>query len=109
MSTLGRKAMKKTLKRLKKDAFDKTKDYIKTFDELQKDEDELDKEERELLDLIVNLTYPVFSSLLRYIHALQDYSLELDEEWDKLLKSVEARQSKPMQKKEEAKKTKYID
>ena len=101
--------MKKTLERLKKDAFDKTKDCIDTFDKLQKDEDELDKEERELLDLIVDLTYPVFSSLLRYIHALQDYSLELDEEWDKLLKSIEeAQQPKPTQKKEEAKKTSYI-
>lgn len=107
MSTLGRKAIRKTLERLKKEAFRNTDDCVKMFGELRKEgEDEMDRGEQRLLDLVSDYLYDAIRSLLRYIQALQDYSLELDETWNNLLKTVE--QAKPAQKKEEAKKTSYI-
>jgi hypothetical protein len=43
-----------------------------------------------------------------YIQALEDYGGELDEEWDKLLKSIEqVEQSKPAETKDSKKKTQY--
>ena len=107
MSTLGRKAMKKTLERLKLDALKATDNYLSLTGKLiaqEKDEEMLD-----FLGMIIERSHPMIVSLSRYIQALEDYGYELDEEWDKLLKSIEeAQQPKPTQKKEEAKKTSYI-
>jgi len=106
MSTLGRKAMKKTLERLKKDAMGNTKNFIDLFADLEKEVDSMSSEEQDLFILVIQPSLLAIKSLLRYVQALKDYGYELDEAWDKLLKTVE--QAKPIQKKGEAKKTSYI-
>ena len=113
MSTLGRKAMKKTLERLKEDALSNTRqcaDFVKVlFRKLEEERGKMDEDTQSLFALLLNFSGDAVLSLLRYIQALEDYGYELDEEWDKLLKSIEeAQQPKPTQKKEEAKKTSYI-
>lgn len=106
MSTLGRKAMRKTLERLKEDAMGNAKFLMDLFVDLSKEIDSMSREEQDLFDLIIGPSYRATKSLLRYVQSLEDYGYELDEAWDKLLKTVE--QVKPAQKKEEAKKTSYI-
>ena len=106
MSTLGRKAMKQTLERLKKDAMGNTKFVTNLFVDLLKEMDSMSREEQDLVNLVTEPSLRAIKSLLRYVQSLKDYGYELDEAWDKLLKTVE--QVKPAQKKEEAKKTSYI-
>ena len=108
MSTLGRKAMKKTLEELKENASRDTKDCFKLFEKGMKASDRMKKDMRTKFLLIMDRASTAIASLMTYTQALEDYGYELDEEWDKLLKRAEAQQSKPMQKKEEAKKTSYI-
>ena len=101
MSTLGRKAIKKTLERLRKDALSDTGKCLNTFDKFLKKIDEMSKEERKLLEVLTEYTPRAVISLLRYIQALEDYGYELDEEWDRLLQTVKQTQerTKPTQKK----------
>ena len=99
MSTLGRKAIRRTLERSKKEALKDVDIYIAA---------------RQKPDKMANVVYRAnmaISSLISYIMSLEDYNLELDEAWDKLLKSAEQAQKgkpKPVLEKGEAKKTSYI-
>ena len=99
---------------MKKDAFASTRqcnDYLKELvRRLLKERGEMDEEARGLLVVVMNFSSDAIFSLLRYIQALEDYGYELDEEWDKLLKSIEQTreaQPKPIQK-EGKKKPSYI-
>jgi len=115
MSTLGRKAMKKTLERLEKNAKDDMKRYVKARGIVNKDP----KNRAKLSNLIFKANMAIVS-LIDYAETLYDYCSELDEHWDKkeenemkklvglIRKSGEQKQPKPIQKKEEAKKTPYI-
>ena len=85
--------MKKTLERLKKDAFGDVDLCLSAFEESWKEMDEMSKEERDLLDLFSEYIPRAVLSLLRYVQALEDYGYELDEEWDKLLKRIEQAQA----------------
>ena len=100
MSTLGRKAMKKTLKRLREDALGATGDYLSLVKKLRAQDKS--EEMETLLGKIIDRSHPMIISVLRYIQALEDYGYELDEEWDKLLKTIEQAQegkkSKPVKK-----------
>lgn len=105
MSTLGRKAMRKTLKRLKKIAKRQIDKYIEIRDKI------IGKHVSETVLVTVTRGDKTIASLIDYVKALEDYSLELDEAWDELLKSIKETQQgkpKPIQKKEEGKKTTYI-
>ena len=116
MSTLGRKAMKRTLKRQEKNVINDANRYFEIRDIVSKDP----KNPAKVLTLIFHANAAIVT-LIDYAETLHDYCSELDEHWDKkedeemkeLLKlireSSEQKQPKPMQKKEEAKKTKYID
>ena len=94
--------MRKMLERLKKDARDSIDDFLNVNKKLEKD---LNRAGHFLALSCVD----VVIASLRYIQALEDYGGELDEEWDKLLKSIEqVKQSKPAERKEDKKKTSYI-
>ena len=104
MATLGRKAMKRTLKRLKEDAVSKTKQCYGFMEEMIKLLDEegsrMNGKSQAFLQLIT-MAQDATTSLLRYIQALEDYGYELDEEWEKLLESI--KQAKSVEKKEGSK------
>ena len=104
MSTLGRKAMKKTLERLKKEAFSNLNLCVDTFNDFNEEREEMSEEEQELLDLLRRVTFSAVRPCLHYIAALEDYGYELDEEWNKLLKSIEQDQ---IAQKEGKRKTSY--
>jgi len=94
--------MRRTLERLKKDAFSRLKEFLNRSEKLTNDFNPAG-------DLIVINAMQTFNAFIRYIRSLEDYTGELDEEWDKLLKSVEqAVQEKPTERKEDKKKTSYI-
>lgn len=94
--------MKKTLERLKDDANSSVDDFIRYSEMLAKN---LNSAGRKVL---ANGAKTIVACI-RYIQALEDYGGELDEEWDKLLKSIEqTAQEKPTAKKEDKKKTSYI-
>ena len=97
MSTLGRKAMKKTLKRLVKNAIE---NVMKFYEESAK----IDTTKKPAGTLYF-LANRAIVSLVEYIMPLEDYSTELDEAWNKLLK--QARQPKPKPQKEGKKKPSY--
>lgn len=113
MSTLGRRAMKKTLKRLRAEASRTLKDYLKSLKEIR-DETDYSKHTTNLGTFFVNATFLV-NSLIDYIHALQDYLSELDEHWDKkeeeemkkLINLIKETAPKSVEK-DEATKTSYI-
>ena len=102
MSTLGRETMRKTLKRLKNDAYDIIDEFLDSHRKLRKS---LNREGHLLsIDAL-----DAIDACIRYIETLEDYGYELDKKWDKLLKSIEqTKESKPVQRKEETKKTSYI-
>lgn len=92
--------MKKMLKRLKKEARSEINEFLDTDLRLMKN---LSQAGHKLALRGID----AITACIRYIEALEDYGYELDEEWDKLLKTIqEAQQGKPVQK--EAKKTTYI-
>ena len=79
--------MKKTLERLKAIAHSDIEGCSSTFSgliEIKKTETE-----KKLFDLLFLNTFNALRSALNYIQALEAYGYELDEEWDKLLKSIE--------------------
>ena len=81
--------MKKTLERLKIDAFKNAKECFEfmkeLIDMLRKEGGNVDEETRDTLILLMELSYEAIARLTMYIQALEDYGYELDEEWDKLL------------------------
>lgn len=89
MSSLGRKALKKTLERLKKDATRNLDRCVTMFEETQDDYDKLSTGQKKLYERIFRSTMPAVGSAIRYIQALEDYGYELDDAWDKLLRTVE--------------------
>ena len=93
--------MKKTLDRLKEDTVRSLKVLI--------DADEKSKNKTNKVGRIIILqAYNTLAAFIQYVEALEDYCGELDEEWDKLLKSVEqAKQGEPTKKKEDKRKTQY--
>ena len=107
MSTLGRKAMKKTLERLKKDALRNADNCLTVFKTQWDKIDEMSKEGRKLLDELTEYTPRAVISLLRYIQALEDYGYELDEEWDKLLERSRKAQEQAQAVQKEKKKPPY--
>jgi len=114
MSTLGRKAMRKTLKRLRANANRNLKDYLKALKEIRDTQDAVERQIKERTFMVPAIF--LVNSLFDYIAALQDYLSELDEHWDKkeeeemkkLINLIKETGSKSV-KKDEAKKTKYID
>ena len=85
--------MRKTLKRLKKDALGEVKEFIDTDKRLMK---RLTREGH----MVVLDALDAIYACIRYIEGLEDYGYELDEKWDKLLKTVEqTKQGKPDRKK----------
>ena len=104
MSTLGRKAMKKTLKHLKEDALKATKNCLDDFETQLKKYDNMSETDQELVYSLRIVAGHAIVRLLRYIQALEDYGYELDEKWDKLLKTIgQARAGKPKSLKKEKK------
>ena len=57
------------------------------------------KDDRDTILHVLRYMNTALRSLMRYIQTLEDYGYELDEKWDNLLKTVEAKQSKPTEKK----------
>jgi len=101
--------MRKTLERLKKEAYHDAEGYFEFLGNIWKDAKKMSEDMEDILDMFSRYSYDAVSSLMRYVQALEGYGYELDEEWDKLLKSIkEARHGKPVPKKEETKKTSYI-
>lgn len=108
MSTLGRKAMKKTLERLKEDALTDVENCLSVFKKQWDKIDELSKEKKDLLNLLTEYTPRAIISLLRYVQGLEAYGYELDEEWDKLLeRSRKAQEQSQAVQKEGKKKPSY--
>ena len=107
--------MKKTLKRLEKNAIDDMDRYVKARDIVNKDP----KNHAKLLKLIFYANTAIVT-LIDYAETLYDYCSELDEHWDKkeenemkklielIRKSGEQKQTKPIHKKDDTKKTSYI-
>jgi len=95
MSTLGRKAMKKTLEHLKKDVIRSMKYFKQEFLK------SMEENPNEQTARIGRLASETIHSLITFIVALSEYSGELDEAWEKLLES--AKQTKPVKKKEGSK------
>ena len=105
MSTLGRKAMRKTLKRLEKNAKDDMERYVKARDIINKDP----KNRAKLSNLIFRANTAIVS-LIDYAETLYDYCSELDEHFDKkeeeemkklvklMRESAEQKQPKPAEK-----------
>lgn len=99
--------MKKTLERLKSEAYKNAGDYTKFMGTMWNKSDQFTEGERHLLRMFSNYSYDAVDSLMRYVQALEAYGYELDEEWDKLLKSIKrVKRGKSVQK--ETKKTSYI-
>jgi len=101
--------MKKTLERLKEEAFADGELCLEIFENLWKKIDDMNEEAEELLIYLSEYVPRTLISLLRYVQALEDYGYEIDKEWDKLLKNIEEtrEQSKSIQK-ERKKKPSYI-
>lgn len=110
MSTLGRKAMKKTIDRLRKNALVEVDRYLEYCKRLL-----VNKESppTKLMQVTIDYSLDVLIRLNNYISAVEDYRQELDDAWEKLLES--AKQTKSIkkkdegkQKKEKTKETRYI-
>lgn len=100
MSTLGRKAMKKTLERLKQDALRDTDDVSNMVVKFTTMSNDTNETKLAFLMQYYHSSAKAIVSIIMYIQALEDYSLELDEAWDRLLKTVEeTKQKKPPQRK----------
>jgi len=105
--------MKKTLERLKIDASEKARqlnDFIVSLRKILEKQSSWDSKSTTIAELARSST-DTMVSLLRYVQALEDYGYELDEEWDKLLKSIKDAQEstpRPTQKIEKGKKTSYV-
>jgi len=110
--------MKKTLERLKAEANRNLKEYVKVIEEIRNAKDDFERREKEGT-FFVHASF-LASSLLDYNAALEDYCSALDEHWDKkeddemkklielVRKTGEQKQPKPVQNKEDTKKTSYI-
>lgn len=84
--------MKKTLKRLKETAVNDLEQCTKTFRELLERKSKMPEGEQSLYNVLFEVSFSSMKSLLSYLNALEDYSGELGEKWDDLLKSIEQTQ-----------------
>ena len=85
--------MRKTLERLQKNTIISIKGFM------DRDNERMSKLNQAGHTATID-ALSTFQICIQYIGALEDYSGELDEEWDKLLKSVEqAAQKKPSERK----------
>jgi hypothetical protein len=93
--------MRRTLERLKDDANSSVDDFIRFSEMLTKNLNSAGLK-------VLSKGAKTILACIRYIQALEDYGGELDEEWDKLLKSIEqVGQGKSTKKKEDKRKTSY--
>jgi len=101
--------MKKTLERLKKDAMSDLKTWAilmkRMLGETKENKLKLNAYQLDSFIILMEFSANACMQLTRYVQALEDYGYELDEKWDKLLKSIEeAQQPKSVQTKEKTKK-----
>jgi len=95
LSSLGRKAMKKTLERLKKDAYTSTRKCSRVFGKMQKRCHKMSNSELVTFEAVDRVTFDAVKSLMMYVKALEDYGYELHEQWDELLSNIEEAQQSP--------------
>ena len=98
--------MKKQLKKLKAEANKNLKEYYKANEDLDHAREQKKDDRMELSKVCITSLFAV-KSLVEYINALRPYTSELEETFDTALKPK--KQSKPEQKKDETKKTSYIE